>query len=90
MLVFPLSLLLVPYAIIVAIFLLFAALNVLHLVHYGETTHVSFILTAVFFLGTVLVVSVTWFALSDVDWTRPVSVGFAQHAPSIANDGFGF
>lgn len=76
---FTLGLLLIPYFIAVALFLVFATLNVYHLVHYGATTKVGFIFTFVFFAGTVVIAAATLWALSGTNWQQPISLSlFSQ------------
>ena len=76
MISFPISLLLIPYAIFLIVFLVFAIVNVYHLIHYGQTTKVSFGVTFVFFAMTALILFLTWKGLQGVDWTYPIDIAF--------------
>jgi hypothetical protein len=82
MIAFPLSLALIPYGLIIVVFLVFAFFNVHHLIRYSATTGNSFLFTALFFIGSVGIFAATWFALQDVDWARAVTIDFANAAAS--------
>jgi hypothetical protein len=73
MLTLPLSLALVPYAIIVMFFAVLAIINVYHLVHYGATTGVSFVVTFLFLAGGAFILFFTWQAVAGADWSQTVS-----------------
>ena len=77
MLSFPLSLILIPYGIVVLLFILLAAYSVHNLVRYGATTNSSFVATFAFLAGAVFVMFFTWSALRGTDWTQEVSIGGA-------------
>jgi len=68
-----LALLLIPYSIIVLLFLLLAVLNVYHLICYGATTRISFLFTFLFVAGTLAIAFFSWQALGDVVWSSTVS-----------------
>jgi hypothetical protein len=89
MLAFPLSLALVPYAIVVAVFLVFAFFNIHHLIRYSATTGSSFIFTALFLMGSTAIFAATWFVLGDVDWARTVTIDFANAVAPAAAPGIG-
>ncbi|HTK05025.1 MAG TPA: hypothetical protein VL500_05545 [Candidatus Eisenbacteria bacterium] len=75
MISFPLSLVLIPYGIVVLIFILLAAYSVHNLVRYGATTNSSFFATFAFLAGAVFVMFFTWSALRGTDWTQEVTIG---------------
>lgn len=77
---FPLGLLLIPYLIAVAGFLIFAILNVFHLITYGATTRTSFIFTFVFLAGTVLIAYASWWALNDINWSSSITINLMSSA----------
>lgn len=72
MLGFPFAFVLIPYGLVILFFALFAVINVYHLVHYGATTGVSFVVTFLFLAGAVFIMFFTWQALVGVDWGREV------------------
>jgi hypothetical protein len=80
MLSFPLILILIPYGIIVALFLFIAAYSVHNLVRYGATTGSSFMATFAFLAGAVFVFFLTWQSLAGTDWNHVISIG----APSYS------
>ena len=75
MITFSFSLALIPYAIILILAMVVAAVSTFHLIQFGATSKISFIVTFTFFAGTVLLLSLTWFSLRDVDWQQPVTLG---------------
>jgi len=82
---FSVGLLLIPYFIAVAAFLIFALLNVYHLIAYGATTKVSFLFTFVFLAGSTFIAYVSWMYLKDVDWTAQIMFQLTQ---AVAFEGF--
>lgn len=72
---FPLSLILIPYGIIVLMFVFLAAYSVHNLVRYGATTNSSFVATFAFLAGAVFVFFFTWQGLRGTDWTQQISIG---------------
>ncbi|MFH2063081.1 MAG: hypothetical protein ABIJ46_02905 [bacterium] len=75
---FPLALLLIPYAIAVAIFVVVALLNAHHLIHYGAANRTSFLFTLAFLAGTAAIGFLTYQLLIDVDWQVPISVSLSS------------
>ena len=75
MLSFPLSLILIPYGVIVLLFVFLAAYSVHNLVKYGATTNSSFVATFAFLAGAVFVFFFTWQGLRGTDWTQEITVG---------------
>lgn len=74
MISFPLSLTLIPYTLVMSFAVIIALFTVYHLVRYGATTKVSFVMTFIFFAGSVYLFFFTWSALKDTDWNRPVVI----------------
>jgi hypothetical protein len=74
MISFPLSLALIPYGLVVIFFAVMAIINVYHLVHYGATTGVSYVVTFLFLAGGVFILFFTWWALQGTDWGRDVGL----------------
>lgn len=75
---FSLGLLLIPYFIAVGGFLLFAVLNVYHLITYGATTRTSFLFTFMFLAGSALIAYASWYFLSDIDWGKQITLQLMQ------------
>lgn len=75
MLSFPLSLVLIPYGVIVLIFAFLAAYSVHNLVKYGATTNTSFAATFAFLAGAIFVFFFTWQGLRGTDWTQQITIG---------------
>ncbi len=75
MISFPLSLVLIPYGIVILVFALLAMYSVHNLVRYGATTNSSFVATFAFLGGAVFVMFFTWYALRGTDWTQEISLG---------------
>lgn len=73
--VFPLWFILIPYAVVVLLFIGIAFFNIFNLVRYDATNHTSFMATFFFFAGATLVFFLTWQELKGVDWKHPVDLG---------------
>lgn len=73
MLDFPLAVALIPYALTVIFFVVLAVIHVYHLVHYGATSSVSFIVTFMFLAGGAFILFFTWQALASTDWSQRIS-----------------
>lgn len=85
---FALSLLLIPYALIVAVAAAFAAFNLHHLFEHGATARLSYTITLTFLAGAAVILLLTWQGLDRVDWRQPISLtppvsGFS--APGTSN-----
>ena len=80
MITFPLSLALIPFAIVLLLTMFVASISTMHLIRYGATTKISFVVTFTFFAGTVLLLFFTWFNLRSVDWQQPVTIGSSSPA----------
>jgi L-cystine uptake protein TcyP (sodium:dicarboxylate symporter family) len=74
MISFPLSLVLIPYGIVLLLFALLAAYSVHNLVKYGATTNTSFVATFSFLAGAVFVLFFTWQALQGTDWSQEINL----------------
>lgn len=85
MLTFPFALVLIPYGLLIIFFVLMATINVFHLVHYGATTGVSFMVTFLFLAGAVFILFFTWQSLVGVDWGRTINIPipFTAGAPTL-------
>lgn len=77
----PLAIVLIPYAIFIIVFLIFALINVFHLVHYGQTTRISFTVTFIFFIVTSFILFATWAALRHIDWSAPLEFSIPTIVP---------
>lgn len=78
----PLSVILIPYGLLVLIFAIFALVSLFHLIRYGSLTFFSFFVTFIFLAGTVLILYSTAFLLVDTDWSIPI-FEFAEQVPSL-------
>ena len=72
---FPFALILIPYAIIAAFFVLLAIINVWHLVEYGATNALTFTVTFLFLAGSATIFFLTWQGVAGTDWMQPISFG---------------
>jgi len=80
---FSLSLALIPYGLIAAFVAAFAIFNIHHLVHYGATTRLSYVITAVFLFGVAFISILTWYQLRGVDWKQPISLTPRISGPAL-------
>lgn len=68
----PLVLILLPYGILLAIFAIFSAINLFHIIRFGSLTFASFFATFLFLAATVLILFATYSLLLDTDWFAPL------------------
>jgi hypothetical protein len=71
---FPIAIALIPYGLTLIFFALLAVINVYHLVHYGATSGVSFVVTFMFLAGAAFILFFTWQAVGDTDWSQQIDV----------------
>lgn len=81
MISFPFSVILIPYGLVVVFIGIFALANIMHLIHYGATTAVSFVVTFSYIAGIVFMFYFTGVALADVDWQAPVVIQMPSFGP---------
>jgi len=79
---FPLWSLLIPFGVVVALFIFTAFFNVYNLVRFDATNGTSFIATFAFLAGASLVLFLTHRELKGVDWQTPIVIGAPQSAYS--------
>ncbi len=82
---FPITLILIPYGVIVALFLFMSLYSIHNLVRYGATSHGSFLATFAFLAGAVFVFFFTWQALIGTDWSQQINIAipFSSIQPSL-------
>ncbi len=68
MITLPLYILLFAYFGFLAIFVIFAFINLLHIVRTGSMTMASFVITFICFAATIFTLFATWTLLQGVDW----------------------
>ncbi len=68
----PLWLLLIPYAAILAIFLIFSFFNFGHLLHYGFFTFKAVAFLILYLVATLTIFLWTTQNLAGVDWVQPL------------------
>ncbi len=72
--IIPLWVLLIPYAIVLAVFVFFALINFYYLVRFGFLTFGSVLFFLLFVGSSAMVLLSTWQALAGVDWSAPLYV----------------
>ena len=72
-----LSLLLIPYALVVAIFIIFTLINIYHIANSAAMTAVSFTVTFFILALGVLTIYGTWYLLQNVDWGQPLLYAYS-------------
>ncbi|MBU1179419.1 hypothetical protein KJ885_00565 [Patescibacteria group bacterium] len=77
--VFPLSIILIPYAVIVAIILFFVFINIKNLARYRAEDVISFGALLIFLIGLVFLGYFSYHYLSPIDWTESIAISL----PSI-------
>ncbi len=64
--------LLIPYFAFLALFAIFALINLFHIVKWGGFTFVGFVATFIFLAGVVLISFLTYENLKIVDWSEMI------------------
>jgi hypothetical protein len=64
------SVLLITYGILVLAFLIFALVNLYHVLKFGFLGFESFFVTFIFIAGTVLILFITYKLGLEIDWTQ--------------------
>ena len=67
-----LSILLIIYFIVLAVFTIFVFFDIYHLVRFGEKKSESWIMLAIFIGVILLILGITWQRLIGVDWSQPL------------------
>lgn len=73
MIEFPLYIILIPFAIIVLLFVVFAFFNLYHLFSYGFLSFYSFLITFIFLGMTVLILFITYQLALPLDWMQIIT-----------------
>lgn len=82
MLIIPLYILLILYAIFLIIFFTFFTINFFHIILTGTTTLGSFIITFIIIALSTLTLYGTWYYLQNIDWQQPF---FTLNFSNISN-----
>ncbi|MFC1598470.1 hypothetical protein ACFL2U_00440 [Patescibacteria group bacterium] len=69
-----LYLLLGTYAVLVVIFLIFAIINLYHLLAFGFISFESFFMTFIFVAGIILVLFITYKLGLEIDWAQSITL----------------
>jgi hypothetical protein len=69
-----LYLLLGTYAVLVVIFLIFAIINLYHLLAFGFISFESFFMTFIFIAGIVLILFITYKLGLEIDWSQSITL----------------
>jgi len=64
----PLYIMLIIYAVFVVIFLIFALINIYHMVTFGFISFESFFMTFLLLAGTILILFTTYTYAQEIDW----------------------
>ena len=70
----PLYVFLIIYSAFLAIFAVFAFVNIFHIIETGTLTGVSFIVTFLSMALTALALYATWYFLQNTDWQQAVVI----------------
>jgi len=74
MISFPLSVLLIPYAVIVAVILFFVFINIKNLARYRAEDVISFGALLIFLIGFAILGYFSYQYLSPINWTEQISM----------------
>lgn len=67
-----LSILLYVYMAILAAFIVFAIINILHVVLLTATDRASYLVTVIFLIAFIVIISTSWIMLQDIQWSEPL------------------
>lgn len=79
----PLSVFLIPYALFLFVFFFFSFVNIYHLIHYTTSGFWGFFSTVVFAAVTVVILSATYTAVIQIDWSRTIQIIPSFSAPTF-------
>jgi len=71
----PIIYFLIPYALVMVVFIFFSIFNVYHLMRYGIYNFNLYILSVIYVGGTLFIIGASYIVLSDFDWSVPLSLG---------------
>lgn len=71
-----LSILLYFYLAYLVIFIIFSFFNFFHLIAYSSPNAKIYALLLLYVFVAAIIISITFFFLSDIDWTQSLSIGF--------------
>ena len=74
----PLYIFLFVYLAFLVLFITFFVFNLIHLMHTGGTTMVSFFFTIATFAAAAFILFFTWVAVKNVDWRQTVDINIAN------------
>ncbi|MAG11470.1 MAG: hypothetical protein CMI52_01540 [Parcubacteria group bacterium] len=77
-----LAILLYAYILLVAIFITFAVIHILHLVYLTATDRYGYLMTVFFLVGFIIIIGGTWLLLADINWSTPLTSAL----PSISGE----
>ncbi len=67
------SVMLIAYGVLVLAFLIFAVVNLYHVLKFGFLGFESFFVTFIFIAGTILVLFITYKLGLEIDWTQTLA-----------------
>jgi len=69
-----LSIFLFVYLIYIAVFLFFSFFNIYHMVRYGFSSPLAYVLTVGYIALTILALFVTYYYIAQIDWDYPLDI----------------
>ena len=79
------AILLIPYALFLLVFVVYAGINVYHLLRFGVSSGHVFFVTGFFVIGSLLLLGLSFVLISHYDWTLQFSFDamFQTGVPSV-------
>jgi len=71
--ILPLYLILIPYGLVLAVFVVFSLFNLFHLVRYGFWNFHSALFVLIYLFISAALLLWTWQVLADTDWSMPLT-----------------
>ncbi|MBN1584904.1 hypothetical protein JW899_00870 [Candidatus Uhrbacteria bacterium] len=83
---FPVSVLLIPYGIIVAYTFTLSLMNLHHLARFGTSVATAKMAAFTWLVGTAAVVTVTFGLLQETDWQHPIEIDTSGYGMNQTQD----
>lgn len=83
---FSLTLLLIPYAIFLGVWLFLSLVGFYHLMRYSGQRMVNFSLGLIYCLGSIVLLLLSFFLLSPIDWSQQITLFQSSVEPSSFMD----
>lgn len=74
----PLSIFLIPYAVLFVVYLVFSFFSLYHMFRFGVTNFTTFFMTFAYIAISVILIFISYNYLAGVDWQRDILFQFVE------------